>query len=203
MMEMHKNSPQKAVLKKPRWKNLARFVLACLLLASLGAAQAQPEAANPAASGREYVINAGDQLHMEVFGEPELNLDVTVDAAGFVEYPFAGKVKAAGRTVEDLRLDILARLKDGYFVNPQFLVTVRKYKPVFVQGEVNNAGAFDFQPGLTVRKAIALAGGMTERASRKKIFRVKQQADGKQRTRVNLDDAVYPGDVIEVKQSFF
>ncbi len=152
---------------------------------------------------RHYVINTGDVLHLEVFGEPELNMDVTVDAAGFVEYPFAGKVKAAGRTVDDLRQDILERLKDGYFVNPQLLVTVQKYKPVFVQGEVASAGAFDFQPGLTVRKAIALAGGFTERASRKKVYRVKQ-VDGKEtRERVELDAAVFPGDVIEVKQSFF
>lgn len=200
---MTETLPPITVPKMPSWNHFARICLAVVLLMALGPVQARSESAGNASPQREYVINAGDQLHMEVFGEPELNLDVTVDAAGFVEYPFAGKVKAAGRTVEDLRLDILARLKDGYFVNPQFLVNVRKYKPVFIQGEVNNAGAFDFQPGLTVRKAIALAGGMTERASRKKIFRVKPQADGKQRERVSLDDAVYPGDVIEVKQSFF
>lgn len=180
---------------------LTGIALVCLVMLALwlpvvGLAQSS-------ASAREYIINPGDQLHMEVFGEPELNLDVTVDAAGFVEYPFAGKVKAAGRTVEALRQDILARLKDGYFVDPQFLVTVRKYKPVFVQGEVNNAGAYEFQPGLTVRKAIALAGGFTERASHKKIFRVKQQDGREQRQRVDLDDAIFPGDVIEVKQSFF
>jgi polysaccharide export outer membrane protein len=165
------------------------------VLAQNGATGTQPD--------RQYVINPGDVLHLEVFGEPELNLDVTVDAAGFLEYPFAGKVKAASHTVNEVQKEILARLKDGYFVNPQLLVTVRKYKPVFVQGEVNNAGAFDFQPGLTVRKAIALAGGFTERASRKKIFRVKQKGSGQDRQRVSLDAAVFPGDVIEVKQSFF
>lgn len=177
-----------------------RLCCLAILLLAVGMPLAQAETA---ASPEEYRINSGDVLHMEVFGEPELNLDVTVDAAGFVEYPFAGKVKAAGRTVAALQKDIVARLKDGYFVDPQFLVTVRKYKPIFIQGEVNSAGAYDFQPGLTVRKAIALAGGFTERASRKKIFRVKQQDGNEQRLRVKLDDAVFPGDVIEVKQSFF
>ena len=150
-----------------------------------------------------YDISSGDVLHLEVYGEAELTMDVTVDALGFVEYPFVGKVKVAGSAVESVKAEMVAMLKDGYFVNPQLTVAVKSFKPFFIQGEVKSPGSYAFEVGLTVRKAIALAGGLTERASKKKIYLTRANDKEQKEIKVAMDVEIQSGDVILIKESFF
>ena len=150
-----------------------------------------------------YNIGSGDVLHLEVYGEPELALDITVDSFGFIEYPFVGKIKVVGSQVELVKSEIIAKLKDGYFVNPQVTVFVKTYKPFFIQGEVKSPGSYPYEVGLTVRKAIALAGGLTERASRKKIYLTRANDESSQELKVTMDQEIASGDVIQIKESFF
>ncbi|HET8704841.1 MAG TPA: SLBB domain-containing protein, partial [Pseudomonadales bacterium] len=98
---------------------------------------------------------------------------------------------------------ITTRLKDGYLVNPSVSVAVISYRQFFINGEVKQAGGYAYQPGLTLRKAIALAGGVTERASSSKIT-VIHENDGERKPKpISLDDVLRPGDIITVYQSFF
>jgi polysaccharide export outer membrane protein len=53
-----------------------------------------------------------------------------------------------------------------------------------------------------VRKAISIAGGFTERASRGKIFIASEKSTQEER-KVGENDIVGPGDTIIVKESFF
>ena len=55
---------------------------------------------------------------------------------------------------------------------------------------------------MTVQRAITLAGGFTERASRSKIILVRENSNGLPIT-VELTTPVQPGDVITVEESFF
>jgi len=54
-----------------------------------------------------------------------------------------------------------------------------------------------------VRKAVTLAGGFKERASRSKLYLIKADNPGTNTLRVDLDAVVGPGDVLTVEQSFF
>lgn len=150
-----------------------------------------------------YDVSSGDVLHLEVYGEAELAMDVTVDALGFIEYPFVGKVKVVDFTVEAVKAEIVKQLKDGYFVNPQLTVAVKTFKPFFIQGEVKSPGSYAFEVGLTVRKAIALAGGLTERASKKKIYLTRANDKEQKEVKVAMDVKLQSGDVILIKESFF
>jgi protein involved in polysaccharide export with SLBB domain len=67
---------------------------------------------------------------------------------------------------------------------------------VYVEGEVSNPGAFHYNPGMTVLDYIGMAGGFTERASRKNIYVVKRNGE---RKRVSLTDTLDRGDKIVVK----
>jgi polysaccharide export outer membrane protein len=68
---------------------------------------------------------------------------------------------------------------------------------------VEKPGGYPFSPGLTVRKAISIAGGFKERASREKI-NVIHDDDPKQVARkVDLNTAVLPGDILTIEESFF
>ena len=82
-------------------------------------------------------------------------------------------------------------------------MTIEEYRPFFVNGQVEKSGAYPFQPGLTIRKAISLAGGFKERASKEKIFVIRE--DDKTQTPVKVDQStiVSPGDIITVEESFF
>ena len=150
-----------------------------------------------------YTIGTGDVLHIEVYGEPELALDLIVDTGGFVEYPFIGKLQVKEETVDSIKQKIVAMLKDGYFVNPQVTVAIKQYKPFYIQGEVRTPGSYPFEVGMTVRRAIAMAGGLTERASKKKIYLTHANSKSSKEIKVDLDASVLSGDVILIKESFF
>ncbi|VAW46530.1 hypothetical protein MNBD_GAMMA03-1252 [hydrothermal vent metagenome] len=150
-----------------------------------------------------YDISSGDVLHLEVYGEPELALDMTVDSLGFIEYPFVGKLKVAGNSVGVVKDEVVRILKDGYFINPQVTVVVKSFKPFFIQGEVNSPGSYPFEIGLTVQKAIALAGGLTERASKKKIYLTRASDKLQQQVRVAMNHEIASGDIVLIKESFF
>ena len=154
-------------------------------------------------SSQAYNLASGDILHLEVYGESELTMDVTVDALGNIEYPFVGKINVDGLEVEAIKSEIVNKLKDGYFVNPQVTVFVKSFKPFFIQGEVNSPGSYTYEVGLTVSKAISLAGGLTERASKKKIYLTKASDRSQQEIKVGMDQAVASGDIILIKESFF
>ena len=78
-----------------------------------------------------------------------------------------------------------------------------EYRQFYVNGYVSSPGGFAFRPGITVRKAISLAGGFNERASDKKIYVVHGDQKDKEPVLINLDDSIMPGDVITVGRSFF
>ncbi len=82
-------------------------------------------------------------------------------------------------------------------------VRVLEYRDFYISGEVTKPGGYPFQPGLTVRRAIALAGGLTERASEKKITITHDQAPEKPLKDINLDTPLLPGDAVSVPEGFF
>ena len=74
----------------------------------------------------------------------------------------------------------------------------------FVLGEVNNPGTYKLEDGMTVTRAISLAGGYTERASKRRVQILRNNEEGKQtKHRAEPNELVQPEDIIEVPQSFF
>jgi polysaccharide biosynthesis/export protein len=73
-----------------------------------------------------------------------------------------------------------------------------------VDGEVKSTGKFRIDPGMTVRQAIARAGGVTALGSMHRIDITRVDPQGKQVTRhAQLDEPVQPNDVLHVKESIF
>ncbi|MBF0322218.1 MAG: SLBB domain-containing protein [Magnetococcales bacterium] len=73
----------------------------------------------------------------------------------------------------------------------------------FVNGEVKSPGGFSYQPGLTVRKAVTLAGGFTERAAEKKITVIRGNDASHKEYGVQLDDPVFPDDILTIPEGFW
>lgn len=157
-----------------------------------------------AAADSTYQLGSGDEISIQVFGEEDLSFDrIRLTDAGTLPYPFLGEVRAAGRTTRDLERLIADGLRGDYLVNPKVTVNVIEYRQFYVNGEVVAPGGYPFQPGLTVRKAIALAGGKTERASKSKMFVIREGDAASAPQRVTLDVRVHPGDILTIEESFF
>ena len=86
-----------------------------------------------------------------------------------IAYHFFGEIKVTGLTPGQLADVIASKLKGDYLINPNVSVDIIEYRQFYVNGEVEAPGGFPFQPGITVRKAISLAGGFSELASKNKI----------------------------------
>lgn len=151
----------------------------------------------------DYRLGTGDQIKIQVFEEPDLSFEVRLSDAGTFSYPFLGELNVLGMTVGQLEEHISSGLLDGYLVDPKVYVSVIEYRPFYIHGEVEAPGGFPYQPGLTLRKAIALAGGFTERASRTKIFVLSEVSDDQSRRRISMEQTLSPGDIVTVEQSFF
>ncbi|WP_431307767.1 polysaccharide biosynthesis/export family protein [Agaribacter marinus] len=151
----------------------------------------------------DYVLGPGDVISITVFGQGDLSVEARLSNSGVLRYPFLGDVQLIGKTVEELEQLIDTGLRGDYLIDPSVSVSVKEYRPFFINGEVKKPGGYAYQPGLSLDKAIALAGGFTERANKTEVS-LKRVVDGEE---VVLDktvnETVSPGDIITVKSRFF
>ncbi|MBM7036280.1 polysaccharide biosynthesis/export family protein [Vibrio ulleungensis] len=154
-------------------------------------------------SDSTYKIGAGDRIEIVVYDEQELSISgLLISSSGRFNYPYLGQLTAINKTPEQLKLEIIKGLKGDYLVSPKVRVSVVGYRNIYVNGEVKQPGGYEFQPGLTVDKAIALAGGFTDRAARKKIY-ITRSNDVNTKIKAALSARINPGDIIVIEQSFF
>ena len=177
--------------RTPRW-----IYSVCLLFFVFTSLAAQQELDT-------YKIGAGDHIIIQVFDEAELSMDFHLNHSGVLNYPFLGELNVAGLSVLELEKLITNGLRGRYLIDPDVTVSIEEYRSFFINGEVNQPGGFPYQPSLTVEKAVSLAGGFTERASRKNFTVVRANDPNKTVKDVSGNDPVYPGDVVTVKRSLF
>lgn len=150
-----------------------------------------------------YKLGAGDKITIVVYGENDLSIsELLISSSGAFDYPYLGQLRAKGKTPKELKERISNGLKGDYLINPKVMVNIISFRKIYVNGEVKRPGGYEFQPGLTVDKAIALAGGFTDRASRSSI-KLKQADNDRVPKKANLDTEITPGDIIIIEQSFF
>jgi polysaccharide export outer membrane protein len=151
----------------------------------------------------DYQISADDQISIIVFNETDLGVNkVRVSGNGTISMPLLGQVAIEGHTVTEVEQKITTLLLDGYLKKPNVTVTITEYRPFYINGEVKKPGSYPYKKNLTIEKAVALAGGFTERASRSTISLVSEK-DKKLVKSVVLNDKINPGDVITISESFF
>ena len=150
----------------------------------------------------EYRLGAGDKLRLTVYGEEDLSGDFEISGRGQMSLPLLGQVRAGGLTVPEFEQSLKEQLK-VYLRTPRVSLEVLNYRPFYIQGEVKNGGEFPYSNGLSIRDAIAKAGGYTYRASTSYVYvRHANEADERE---YSLDDSVrvLPGDNIRIPERFF
>lgn len=152
----------------------------------------------------DYRLGSGDLLGIQVYGEEELSVEVRMSDAGTISYPFLGELRVQGLTIGALSELLTNKLLDGYLVNPSVSITVLEYREFYIDGAVKKPGAYPYQPGLTLQRAVSLAGGFTERASSSKFYISPEgSVENNDSDKAELSSPVAPGDVINIEESFF
>ena len=113
-----------------------------------------------------YKIQPGDVLAVSVWKEEDLIQEVIVRPDGQITFPLVGEAKAAGNSIENLRLLISERLKK-YIPDPVVTVSVRQLagNTIYVIGKVNRPGVFPIVRNVDVMQALSLAGGTSTYAA--------------------------------------
>lgn len=151
----------------------------------------------------DYTLGSGDVVKIEVFGQADLTVETRLSNIGIISYPFLGDIRLSGKTVDEIESLIDKGLRGDYLVDPLVSVSIVEHRPFFIDGEVQSPGGYPFQPGLSIDKAVALAGGYTERANKNNIV-VRRLVNGQeQRFQLRSKDSVFPGDIITIEASFF
>lgn len=153
------------------------------------------------AATNEFDIGPGDVIAISVYNEPDLSVRANVGQSGVLKIPLIGDVVVVGKTSKALSLELEAAYLDGYLVDPSVSVVIESFRPFFIRGAVSKSGAYKFEYDLTVDQAIAIAGGLKDRASKKDWYVIR--GTEKSRIKVSKDSRIFPGDILEIEESLF
>jgi len=132
-------------------------------------------------------------------------LIVHSDAGGAaVSAPVASANTARGDAIRiDLQKLQSGTLAQNLALRPGDTIFVPRALTVFVSGNVRMPGEYVIRVGMTVRQALALAGGVTDRGSTRRV-QIIRLVDGKEMTlNGDLQKIVEAGDTIVVNERFF
>jgi polysaccharide export outer membrane protein len=73
----------------------------------------------------------------------------------------------------------------------------------YIYGEVNKPGSYRLEKGVTVKRALALAGGLTAKGTQRRIEITRREGDKERIVRAKIDDLIQLDDVVRIKESFF
>jgi polysaccharide export outer membrane protein len=166
------------------------FLLLAALLDGKAAPTAKPEASVP----RDISVPAGyrigpeDVLEIDVWSRPELSRKVPVRPDGRISLPLINDVQTSGLTPMELRDILLSKLAE-YVTVPEVSVIVTEVRSfrVSVLGEVSKPGRFELKSQVRLVDALALAGGLTQFASRSNIVVLRSNGHGSESHRFDYD----------------
>jgi len=142
-----------------------------------------PRTTIPSAGHWQYRVGPADVLNIVVYDHPELTAPagpsqspaqtgIRVDAGGYFFYPYIGRVRAEGRTADQIRVELMQRL-NKYIKDPQVEVRVVSYnaQSVSVTGQVTKPLREPLTDvPLTLLDAINGAGGLTKTADPRRVM---------------------------------
>lgn len=170
-------------------QHLFKTILAGLILAVwAGVALAQ----------ERYQVQSGDTLGIEVLEDSSLNRSVLVLPDGRINFPFAGSLRVAGQTAEQIEATVTAAIQSNFANPPTVFVSVsprvdlldpdllddEETIDVYFVGAVNRPGLVQVQEGTTLLQAVAVGGGVSRFAAIKRIQLRRTDAAGVQRVTI-------------------
>jgi polysaccharide export outer membrane protein len=132
-----------------------------------------------ASVAQSYLLEPGDVVNVEVLEDASLNRNALVLPDGNITFPFAGSVRAEGRTVTQVQNSLASALAPNFATKPTVFVSISQLASpatsssgtikIYVLGEVNQPGEKSIDRDLTFLQALAVTGGFTNFAATKRI----------------------------------
>jgi polysaccharide export outer membrane protein len=155
----------------------------------------------PTSIERQHRLFPGDTIRLVVFGEKELSLgNIRIPQSGKVSFPLVGSLDVAGKTTSELEAVLRESLAQGYVRNPRLTVTIESYRPIFVLGAAQKIGSFAYSEGLTIAKAIAVAGGAKNSARENGISILRDGQIVHENLPLDSQMQVLSGDIITLEE---
>ena len=120
-----------------------------------------------------------------------------LDASG------APRPDTQGERVTVNRRDLELGRAQGIVLQDGDIINVPVAQRFYISGQVMHPGNYVLDPGMTLQQAIALAGGLTDRGSDRRI-KVKRLVNGRlTEVSLNLEDKIQANDTIDIPSRFF
>ena len=138
-----------------------------------------------------YQIGPGDMLHISVWKEEDMDMQVLVRPDGGITYPLVGEVMAGGLTTKELSDELVQKLKK-YIPHPNVTVRVLQTESnkVYVIGKVNRPGEFVATGYMDVLQALTMAGGLTPFADSDEIKIIRRTDSGTEMKLFDYDEVI-------------
>ena len=124
---------------------------------------------------KPYRIQAGDELEVRFFYNPDLNDRVIVRPDGFISLQLIGELMVLDMTPGELTTTLQQRY-ESMIQRSAITVTMRAFagQRIYVDGEVNKPGLLPLTGQVTVMQAIAMAGGYKDTARLHEIILIRR-----------------------------
>ncbi|MFQ5647586.1 MAG: polysaccharide biosynthesis/export family protein [bacterium] len=163
-----------------RWK----FIIGLLLIISLSGFSSS--------WAEDYLIGRGDRLNISVWGNKNLNADVTVRPDGMITFPLIGEVKAEGLKPLQLRKILVHKLVE-FVKNPEVTVNVlgmENFK-IYVFGSLSAAGVHSIQGATTMLQFFSTIGKIPDNIDLAESFLIRNN----KRHPLDLEQLLTKGDL--------
>ena len=154
------------------------------------------------ATPQNYIIGAGDELKMEIYGFSDKSQTLKVSPDGYIRYPNIGPIKLAGLGFEEAKNKLISNLSKLYpglkTGNTSLQLTLGQIRSIKINliGEISKPGSYSVPSLSTIANALYAAGGPTKIGSYRNIELIRS---GKSIAKFDLYDYLLKGDLTQNK----
>jgi protein involved in polysaccharide export with SLBB domain len=165
--------------------------------------------------GKDMTLGPGDTFEVNVYGEKELSGKYQVADDGTINFPLVGIVDVGGNVPTAVARGIQDQLQTKQILrNPSVSIFVLEYasKRINIVGQVQRPGSLPWTAGMSVVRAISVAGGLTPLAAANDTIVTRQENGKPRRYRISVrritegqeqDFVLQAGDMVYVPERLF
>lgn len=173
------------------------FILVAVLLVALPAMAGERDATNTVSFG-EYKVGPEDILQIHVWSDEQLSPQVVVRPDGKISLPLVGEVMCAGRSVEEIRLEVERKIKTYVPDTPVSVMVLEVNSPkVYIIGKVNSPGMYIMGHHMSITQALALAQGFNPFAETYNVLLIRGTGTNQITYEYNYDDLARGKDLLQ------
>lgn len=193
-------------------RRVALVVLMTLVTACAGST---PHPLDLPAPQEVTTLGPGDVFELHIVGEEKLPTTFTVAPDGTVDLPYVHRVQALGLEPQQLAAQVRTKLVENQIlVDPSVSISLKDLnsKRIEILGEVQKPGSLPMVSGMTLLRAISLAGGFSAMANRSRVMIRRRVGTGTKAATVSVEDIManqipdpllQAGDSINIDQRVF